>query len=926
MAAERVQWRPCWCEPYKGLAFFDEVFVQADSINNPRWDRVIPVFEEEQVFVSRLMGRALKENDLVLDLGTGSGVFAIRAAKLGCRVVAADSSQRACRFAIDNLKLNQVRTAKSLKELQPGQVLVMHAQVEAEFLDTRFDAVILSPPYNPTHPHLARRVAAHASAGDIGEGVFAQQIGIVPSLLKPGGVCMGNQMTAVRAADQMGSFENSCLRLLRDPQYREQTGLIQHVRRAFGTQFSLSCIPIISTLIQTSIFLTEQYRDLQGEIDDLEEWIARVSADNPYLALVYYAIKNSGNGDIEACPGIWGDRPEESAHQRDWKYRIGIHRTVVHHTSEERFSPLPLVLADTVSSSVLSRNANRLSDDTLPPGDSIYSINVHSLIAKEVEARRLREMFSAVFLDTTPIHTTEGGIRTLTNENRIYLFEDRSKMEDSRWAPLKRDLLGDWLHIVKALQRARCGPFAHPAFCTLGAPELTWKWPEMITTEFPVAEFPSRLARDVDDAKRVVDASFRPYLNELVASSAPLFGEDIREAAGYSRSNMGSLDTADYASNDKQFKKRVTELQRRLAERSRHLSDREAGRLDLLACQTAMHEVVHEHFARRLRASRFPGALNGDSDPSMLFGIPLGALFYRPRHRYSGFPPFYKGVLWVFLIPRPPLTPMHEEWARDLIRVAWLILNGDYTARSENAMLEVSEKVATAGVLHSMAPHMGRLSVEISELRSQLSVFEKEHPELTNVPRPDGMLMDQFAVLSMLTNAAVYKHLSELPEDLAILLARQVDEGTLAQFIERIVWPAAMERVVKHPEVLKRRGDRSLAWSDLDDMQARYPRPIVHLKAPFHLPSAKGFYPLLLFALRSAMHHSYLWSLLQQPFARGLVEVSLEADSKLSPGSRYVAVVSSDEHRKARRRERSHIWRGGRGSCTGGVAQGFERV
>src|SRR5882672_8278135 len=129
---QQPPWEFCRVNPYRGFAFFDGVFIESDSIYNPRWDRVIPVFEEEQVFVSRLMKDKLVRGKRVLDLGSGSGVYAIVAAKAGCRVLAVDKSRRACMFAANNASQNQVRTAKDSDNIGDGEIFVLHDELRQE--------------------------------------------------------------------------------------------------------------------------------------------------------------------------------------------------------------------------------------------------------------------------------------------------------------------------------------------------------------------------------------------------------------------------------------------------------------------------------------------------------------------------------------------------------------------------------------------------------------------------------------------------------------------------------------------------------------------------------------------------------------------------------------------------------------------------
>jgi len=82
----------------------------------------------------------------VLDLGTGSGILAILASKLGARrVVATDISRRAISAAIDNARLNGVDNIEfrlgSLYEPVRGEV---------------FDLIICNPPMTPSPKPLPR--------------------------------------------------------------------------------------------------------------------------------------------------------------------------------------------------------------------------------------------------------------------------------------------------------------------------------------------------------------------------------------------------------------------------------------------------------------------------------------------------------------------------------------------------------------------------------------------------------------------------------------------------------------------------------------------------------------------------------------------------------------------------------------------------
>lgn len=76
----------------------------------------------------------------VLEIGTGAGLVAIQAARLGHRVVATDVNPQALRLARANARRNGVRVEFARADLTRGLRLAA------------FDAVIMNPPYLPTLP------------------------------------------------------------------------------------------------------------------------------------------------------------------------------------------------------------------------------------------------------------------------------------------------------------------------------------------------------------------------------------------------------------------------------------------------------------------------------------------------------------------------------------------------------------------------------------------------------------------------------------------------------------------------------------------------------------------------------------------------------------------------------------------------------
>ncbi|WP_443058115.1 methyltransferase [Streptomyces sp. NBC_00820] len=130
---------------------------------------------------TRLLGRAMRREGItsrtdVLDLGTGSGVLAVEAARLGGRVTAVDISWGAVATAWFNALLN-------------GQtVRVHHGDLASAVPGCRFDLVVTNPPYVPTPAHVAPRGRSRAwDAGADGRLLIDRICDTAPAVLRPTG-------------------------------------------------------------------------------------------------------------------------------------------------------------------------------------------------------------------------------------------------------------------------------------------------------------------------------------------------------------------------------------------------------------------------------------------------------------------------------------------------------------------------------------------------------------------------------------------------------------------------------------------------------------------------------------------------------------------------------------------------------------------
>jgi HemK-related putative methylase len=134
-----------------------------------------PVLLRTGAFMARAVnGLPLGGGVSVLDLGSGSGVGAIFAARCGARVVAVDINEEAVRCARINALLNRVE----------DRVEVRHGDLLEPVRGERFDVVLFNPPFYRGRP---RDRLDHAWRG---ADVFERFAGGLAQVLTPGGYAL----------------------------------------------------------------------------------------------------------------------------------------------------------------------------------------------------------------------------------------------------------------------------------------------------------------------------------------------------------------------------------------------------------------------------------------------------------------------------------------------------------------------------------------------------------------------------------------------------------------------------------------------------------------------------------------------------------------------------------------------------------------
>ena len=98
------------------------------------------VFNPKYYYTSEFMAMHINSapEDMVLDMGTGSGIQAITAAQRGCRVVAVDINPGAVKYTKKNVQANGVEEKVSVLQ---GDLFSPLSK------DERFDIILFTPPY-----------------------------------------------------------------------------------------------------------------------------------------------------------------------------------------------------------------------------------------------------------------------------------------------------------------------------------------------------------------------------------------------------------------------------------------------------------------------------------------------------------------------------------------------------------------------------------------------------------------------------------------------------------------------------------------------------------------------------------------------------------------------------------------------------------
>jgi SAM-dependent methyltransferase len=520
-----TKWEECFVHAERGLAFFDGITIQADSINDPRQDRVFPIFKKEQVFMCRQMlplfdklkKRLASEKDqpsrlpLALDVGTGSGVLAIWAAKHGCKVYAVDISPRSIEFARHNAEVNRVRVFEKLEDFtnySESCIFLQQARfgktLVKEFLKGQkareegcFDLIMLNPPYNPTFEKIFP--ALHADGGPDGQREFKKQIQWVPRLLRMGGYCAGHQMGVIKAGQEHPNVVSEIERAFTEcNRMAAAEALDEHKERCH-----IRCGPVgkyvkvLDRDREVEAFLRAQYATYLAAAkyrDDIVKYIESIAKDWQRFSLLYFDFNKqeirAGEQslvDIEEALDPLA-KPDLSEHPSaigwNWETREWLHRCIVEHATSSNSIPWPSLFTDyVVSEQILSsadnpsrqveqtfteRSPMRLVDQwltELPPFRSSGTSRNWKSAGAPAQGRRAP--FDFIYLESVPFTPNSVRLPGLKQESAVWLtrLDDRPNPLDRNTSEtLAKQCFVDWTTCAKYLHKSGLAPFLHAAF------------------------------------------------------------------------------------------------------------------------------------------------------------------------------------------------------------------------------------------------------------------------------------------------------------------------------------------------------------------------------------------------------------------------------------------------------------------------------
>jgi len=688
--------------------------------------------EDEQVLVCRQMKpileiitqRAEGRPPLVLDVGTGSGVFAIYAVRHGCRAIGVDILPRAIRMSRHNASnpRNRVKSAASRQELDDAvEPLVLFTQQDfLEFADAgcnteAFDAVVINPPYNPTCPGVL--AAVHADAGRDGFAKFKEWVEVIPRLLKPGGYCIGIQMSPVdsdgdiRAVEHLRkAFGTAC-----DIRYRRvfQGGDLQspetmkQLKAALLPEEVAPDIPSSGVRagnaddISALTFLCLEYKtclnNAPGQSDapvptEVAKYIWETSLAVENFAVLYFHLQKPSDKVPPNLPAV--------AELRTWQWadRIQMHRHIIENSDTDCMLPAPALFIEHAAVPNV-----RLDRENAWKRSPLCVLDVW-LNDRDLLSSQAVPCFDVFLAGSGPWYElgTEETMPDLQREIKFWVSQTDPRQGENN-SRLLKDLVDDYDPIEKTIQKAHIIPFLHPRYTGRDRPQT---WQSLIYTEIGLewsAEGMSAEWHEVAGLRDRLMAGLEPdECSTDRSSSGQRDGhrDDDDYPPGYSREPLSDTDirrsdAQDYAEN---VETRVQQLEEQWKQERQNDPLPDFMRMDLAACAWVVHHLLHRDINQRMRQHG-----RRELEWSTLLCLPLTLVHWARGEDERPVPKEFRGSVYLLSGSTDRWTPSHEQALLDALAILSLLYNGKYNLEAEEYLLKEGGRRAAAEELSEYA-------------------------------------------------------------------------------------------------------------------------------------------------------------------------------------------------------------------------------
>jgi release factor glutamine methyltransferase len=237
------------------------LFIVCDFPTNRDFNRVFPVFSDESELLARWI--TVRPGDIVLDVGTGSGIVALMAAQKGAsKVFASDINNKVNQYFELTVRLNGF----------VDRLEYVHSDVFQAFDKMKFDVIVSNPPFVPIPNQF--NFYTHSDGGPLGTVIIEKLLNNVENHL-----------------NQSGHFYLLALSLGSEKVWRIDSLLADTLQEAGSLLTSWTAPLYKKPLLDLSAY-TRRF----AQADDYNNWLQELN-NHGYDRLGYFALYAGGSAN-----------------------------------------------------------------------------------------------------------------------------------------------------------------------------------------------------------------------------------------------------------------------------------------------------------------------------------------------------------------------------------------------------------------------------------------------------------------------------------------------------------------------------------------------------------------------------------------------------------------------------------------------------